>query len=156
MTYEEWEATVPEGVKDDRVWRVTAYRLALHLADMAISDTAHLAGDPRFAGKVPQLCDAAGSVAANIAEGYPRRSGKDRIKFYDYALTSLAETKSWYLQIRSTIDGHVMDARLATMLSISRLLHTMMRSARKLGSIEPAPRPDGGHGQSGEKTHAQD
>ena len=156
MTYEEWEATVPEGVKDDRVWRVTAYRLALYLADMAIGDTGHLAGDARFAGKVSQLCDAAGSVAANIAEGYPRRSSRDRMKFYDYALTSLAETKSWYLQIRSTIDGPRMDARLATMLSISRLLHTMIRSARKYGSIEPTAKPESEKLRPREKARAQE
>lgn len=151
MTYDEWEVTVPEGVRDDRVWRVTAYRLALYLADMAVVDSSELVSDPRFAGKVPQLCDAAGSVPANITEGYPRRSSKDRIKFYEYALTSLAETKSWYLQIRSTIDGQRMDARLATMLSISRLLHTMIRSARKHGAIEPAPKPDNRESQSVEK-----
>ncbi|NUO64133.1 MAG: four helix bundle protein [Gemmatimonadaceae bacterium] len=133
---------MPQGIKEDRIWRVTAYRLALYLADMAVIDTAALVADPRFAGKVPQLCDAAGSVAANIAEGYPRRSSKDRVKFYDYALTSLAETKSWYIQIRSALDGKVMDERLATMLSISRLVHTMMRSARKYGQILPPPASD--------------
>ena len=148
MTYEEWEITVPPGIKEDRVWRVTAYRLALYLADMALMDTAGLLADPRFAGKVPQLCDAAGGVAANIAEGYPRRSSKDRIKFYDYALTSLAETKNWYVQIRSAVDGTLIEERLATMLSISRLVHTMMRSARKYGQIPPPPDPDEKEGDS--------
>lgn len=136
MTYEEWEATVPALAKEDRVWRVQAYRLALYLADAATLDARGLATDPRFTVNVTQLCKAAGSVSANIAEGYPRRSSKDRIKFYEYALTSLAEAKSWYLQIRGMLAGATMNDRLATMRSIARLLITMMRSARANGAID--------------------
>ena len=94
------------------------------------------ADDPRFVHNAAQLCKAAGSVAANIAEGYPRLSGKDRAKFYEFGLTSLAEVKSWYLGVRSFIDGRTVDDRLATMRSIHRLVLTMMRSARANGAKE--------------------
>ena len=143
MTYEEWEATVPDDVKREPLWHVQAYRLALLLADGAELDTRGLrdgSSDPRFVKNAAQLCAAAGSVAANIAEGYPRRSGKDRCRYYEYALTSLAETKSWYLTVRRSIDPAVMTLRLATMRSISRLLLTMMRSARAAGADELRPR----------------
>ena len=142
---------VPDVVKEDRIWRVQAYRLALYLADAATFDTRGLATDPRFTLSVTQLCKAAGSVSANIAEGYPRRSSKDRIKFYEYALTSLAEAKSWYLQIRSMLAGATMNDRLATMRSISRLLITMMRSARANGAIdfERLQRPSGSASSKG-------
>ena len=36
--------------------------------------------DGRFHQSIGQLCRAAGSVAANIAEGYPRQSARDRVR----------------------------------------------------------------------------
>ena len=140
MTYDEWEATLPQEVKDDRIWHVQAYRLALYLADLAELDTRFALEDPRFLHNATQLVRAAASVAAGIAEGYPRRSGKDRAKYYEYALTSLAETKSWYIGIRSRIAPPAMTERLATMQSIKRLTLTMVRSARALGQSELAPK----------------
>ncbi|HEX8849456.1 MAG TPA: four helix bundle protein [Gemmatimonadaceae bacterium] len=140
MTYDEWEATIPGEVKEDRIWHVQAYRLALYLADAAEFDTREAVRDPRFQHNAVQLCRAAGSVVAGIAEGYPRRSGKDRAKYYEYALTSLAEAKGWYLGMRTAVGGAEMTDRLATMRSIHRLTLTMMRSARALGADELKPK----------------
>ncbi|HEX2780167.1 MAG TPA: four helix bundle protein [Gemmatimonadaceae bacterium] len=140
MTYDEWEATVPREVKGDRIWHVQAYRLALYLADVAELDTRFAADEARFVGNAAQLVKAAGSVAAGLAEGYPRRSGKDRAKFYEYALTSLTETKSWYIGMRSRIPAPIMTERFATMESIKRLTLTMIRSARANGASELDPK----------------
>ena len=127
MTYEEWEAGVPQSFKQDVIWRVQAYRLAHYLAACAELDTRALIPDPRFREHIDQLCRATGGVGANIADGYPRHSGKDRKKYYRYALTSLAEAKSWYLNIRTSMDGRVLDDRFALIRSIVRLLNTMIR-----------------------------
>lgn len=140
MTYDEWEASLPREVKDDRIWHVQAYRLALYLADAAELDTRFAVEDARFLGNAAQLVKAAGSVAASIAEGYPRRSGRDRAKFYEYALTSLTETKSWYIGIRSHVAPAVLTERFATMESIKRLTLTMIRSARANGTSELDPK----------------
>jgi hypothetical protein len=34
VNYKEWEATVPETITGDALWRVQAYRLALFAADI--------------------------------------------------------------------------------------------------------------------------
>ena len=140
MTYNEWEATIPAAVRQDVIWRVQAYRLALYLAACAEEDTRAIAGDGRFAETASQLCRAAASIAANIAEGYPRQSGRDRVRYYEYALGSAAEVKVWYLSAHATLAPGVIEDRFALLRSITRLLLTMIRSARppKAGG---GPRP---------------
>src|SRR6266571_6599865 len=49
-----------------------------------------------------QFADAAQSIAANIAEGYGRRSINEYIQFLYYALGSLAETMTRAIGLNST------------------------------------------------------
>src|ERR1051326_8234618 len=42
-----------------------------------------------------QLLDSSGSIGSNIAEGYGRGPGKDRIRFYRNARGSAEETIHW-------------------------------------------------------------
>ena len=135
MTYDEWEATVPAVLKGDAVWRVQAFRLASYLARCAMDDTGALAGDARYLGQLNQLARAAGSVAANIGEGYARLSAADRVRYYEYALGSAAECKSWYLSLAPALAGDTLGSRLELLASITRLLLTMIKSGR------PRPRP---------------
>jgi four helix bundle protein len=130
MTFDEWEATVPAAVKQDVIWRVQAYRLALYLAACALEDSRVMREDERLEQTASQLVRAAGSVAANIAEGYPRQSGRDRIRYYEYALGSAAEVKVWYLNARVALVARALEDRFALLRSITRLLLTMIRSAR--------------------------
>ncbi|HEX2781802.1 MAG TPA: four helix bundle protein, partial [Gemmatimonadaceae bacterium] len=92
MTYEEWERTVPVEMKGEPAWRVQAFRLASFLSECADWDTDDAVGDPRYVEPAAQLCSAAGSIAANLSEGYARLSSGDRIRFYEYALGSAAES----------------------------------------------------------------
>ena len=130
MTYDEWEATIPAALRQDVIWRVQAYRLALFLTACVDEDAQAMGADARFTQTVSQLCRAAGSVAANIAEGYPRQSGRDRIRYYEYALGSTAEVKVWYLSARASLAPGAIEERFAILRSINRLLLTMIRSAR--------------------------
>ena len=141
MTYDEWEAAIPAAVRQDVIWRVQAYRLALYLAACAEEDTGPMNADPRFSPTASQLSRAAGSVAANIAEGYPRRSAPDRIRYYEYALGSAAEVKVWYLYSRTALVPGSIDERFALLRSITRLLLTMIRTARKPQSSSFRPTP---------------
>jgi four helix bundle protein len=138
MTYDEWEQSLPAAVTTDVIFRVQAFRLASFLADCAERDTRAVARDPRFAKNAIQLIRSAGSVSASIAEGYPRRSPRDRIRYYEYALGSAAEAKSWYLSARTLLPPETLEARFALLTSITRLLRTMIRSS------EP-PRPPDRH-----------
>ena len=132
MTYDEWEKSLPEAVTRDVIFRVQAFRLASFLSDCAERDTRTIGRDPRFARSVTQLIRAAGSVSATIAEGYPRRSARDRIRYYEYALGSTAEAKSWYLSARALLPPDTLAERFALLSSITRLLRTMIRTAEPL------------------------
>ena len=129
MTYEEWEQGLPSAVRNDTIFRVQAFRLASFIADCVARDSHSLADDPRLAKTLPQLLRAAASVSANIAEGYPRRSPRDRVRYYEYALGSAAETKSWYLSLRTALPPDTIEEWFAVLTSITRLLRTMIRSS---------------------------
>ena len=132
MTYDEWEKSLPETVTRDVIFRVQAFRLASFLSDCVERDTRTIGRDPRFSRSVVQLIRAAGSVSATIAEGYPRRSARDRIRYYEYALGSTAEAKSWYLGARALLPPDILAERFALLSSITRLLRTMIRTAEPL------------------------
>jgi hypothetical protein len=85
MTYEEWEKGVPEEIKQDSLWKMKAYRLALFLGDLVWRDAARLAENRHLVSLADQLYRAVGSISANLAEGYSRGSGRDRARFYEYA-----------------------------------------------------------------------
>ena len=93
MNYEEWVATLPGEIKADSIWRMTAYRLALLLSDLGWYDTAKLAQERRLVGLADQLYRALGSISANLAGGYSRGTGRDRARFYEYALGSARESR---------------------------------------------------------------
>jgi hypothetical protein len=93
-----WERNLPLDVTGDTLWKVEAYRLGLFVGYLAWEDVRKLVGDRRTLEATGQLYDAVGSVGAQIAEGYSRSSGKDRVRFYEYGLGSAREGRHWYLQ----------------------------------------------------------
>ncbi|MCH7639953.1 MAG: four helix bundle protein [Bacteroidetes bacterium] len=84
---------MPEEITDDAVRKVEAYRLGLFLADLAWFDAANLLEERRSRRIADQLARAAGSIGANIEEGYSHRSGKERARYYTYSLGSARETR---------------------------------------------------------------
>ncbi len=46
---------------------------------------------------VDQMCRSAGSVTANISEGFPRNTNKDKIRYYTMAQGSLCELQNHLL-----------------------------------------------------------
>lgn len=137
MTYDEWELTVPACFCGDPLWRVTAYRLALFLADLAWTDATKLLGDRRTISTSDQLYRAVGSIGANISEGYSRGTGKDRARFYEYAFGSARESRTWYYAGRRVLQDAVADHRMEVCTEIIKLLSTMIagdrRTNRKIG-----------------------
>ena len=78
-----------------------------------------------------QLYRALGSVSANIAEGYSRGTGRDRARFYGYALGSARESRDWYYKACHILDGSVVEHRLSLQTQIIRLLLKMVPDQRK-------------------------
>src|SRR6185436_11185594 len=77
-----------------------------------------------------QLYRAVGSVSANIGEGYSRGTGKDRSRFYSYALGSGREGRDWYYKGRHVLGESVTDHRLDLMTQIIRILLVMIPDQR--------------------------
>jgi four helix bundle protein len=100
--------------------------LALFAGDLCWRDATRLAQDKRTVGLADQLFRAVGSVSANIAEGYSRSSGKDRARFFEYALGSAREARGWYHQGRHILSNDVAMHRIKLMTQIIRLLLTMI------------------------------
>lgn len=130
-TYEEWEATVPAGIKDDQPWTLRAFRVALFLADLAERDCAKLALHSVDRVTTDQLHRAVASIGTNIAEGYGRSGPKDRAHFFEIALGSARESTTWYFRVRTVLSQPVVDHRLAQLHEITCLLVTMVKNARK-------------------------
>jgi four helix bundle protein len=100
----------------------------LYLADVAWEDSRVLMKDVRTRRLATQLYEAVTSISPNIAEGYSRGTGRDRARFYEYALGSAREGRDWYFKSR-----HVLDAasdRLALLSEVVRLLLTMIPQQR--------------------------
>jgi four helix bundle protein len=130
MTLEEWERSVPGSLTRDVLWRVTAYRLATFLSDLAWRDVTKLMKDRRTIALSDQLCRATGSIGANISEGYSRSTGKDRARFYEYALGSARESRDWYFKGRFVLTERVMLHRLNLLEEIIKLLIKMVPDQR--------------------------
>lgn len=130
MNYEEWLETVPDSITNDLLWKMKVYRLALFAADVGWHDVTKLVQDRRTLALSNQLCRALGSISANIAEGYSRGSGKDRCRFYEYALGSARESRDWYYKARHVLGQPVVDHRLDLLSQIIRLLLVMIPDQR--------------------------
>jgi four helix bundle protein len=130
MKYAEWMKTVPTEIREDPLWNVEAYRLALFAADLGWHDTTKLFRDGRTLKLAAQLFDAVGSVGANISEGYSRGHQKDRARFYEYALGSTRESRTWYFDGRHVLGETVSQHRIRLHTQIIKLLSTMVPSTR--------------------------
>lgn len=133
MTYEEWEKAVPLEITGDTVWRVEAYRLSLFAADIGWNDVTVLSKDRRMWGISDQLYRSLGSMSANIEEGYSKGTGKDRARFYEYALGSARESRGWYYKGRFVLAPEVALHRIRLLTHIIKLLLTMVPDQR--GSV---------------------
>lgn len=129
-SYGEWEKQVPALIKNDAVWKMEVYRLALFLSDLAWFDVTKLMQDRRTRGLSDQLYRSAGSVSANTEEGFSRSSGKDRARMYEYALGSARESRGWYYKGRHVLTNAVATHRIELCTSIIRLLLTHIPQVR--------------------------
>jgi four helix bundle protein len=130
QSFSEWLATVPETITNDPLWRMKVYRMALFLGDLAWHDVTKLVSDRRTVSLADQLFRAVGSIGANTAEGYSRQSGKDRTRFYEYALGSTRESRHWYYQGRHVLSDKVAEHRINLLAEIARLLLSIIPQER--------------------------
>ena len=127
-------------MRGDPLLRVTAYRLALRAGEAAWPDVHLLLRHRATALLAGQLYRAVGSVAANIAEGYSRSSGRDRARLFEYALGSTRESIVWYRLGRPVIGTEVTEQRMIALAEIRRLLLAMIPTARRQMPVRPGQR----------------
>ena len=130
MTYEQWEIEVPAELKEDTLWKMESYRLALFLGDLSWYDAAKLAKRRLTQAIADQLYRATSNISPNIAEGYSRGTGKDRARFYEYALGSARESRDWYYKGRHVLDREVINHRISLCTQLVRMLLTTVSHER--------------------------
>jgi four helix bundle protein len=139
MNYEDWMKSVPTEITGDPLWTVEAYRLALFAADLGWYDVTKLMRDKRKQSVADQLYRALGSIGANISEGYSRGGGRDRARFYEYALGSARESRGWYYDGRHVLGETVSEHRIRLSTQLIRLLLTMIPDQRNATFREESP-----------------
>ena len=122
MTYEEWQEQVPDEIRNDPLWQMEAYRLALFLHDLVWEDCAQMMKDRRGKAIADQLIRSAGSIGANIEEGYGRGFGKPFALFLRYSLGSTRETRGWYYRGRKLLAPEVIKHRYDLLSQITALI----------------------------------
>ncbi|MEO8286793.1 MAG: four helix bundle protein [Chloroflexota bacterium] len=130
MKYQEWEATVPEAIRGDSLWKAKVYRLALFSCKIGWHDVTNLFNDRRTRSLSDQLYRALGSISANIAEGYSRSSSKERAHFYEYALGSTREARDWYYKAGDVLTAPVIAHSIMLLSEIIRMLLVMIPDQR--------------------------
>jgi len=144
MTFESWKEQVLADIQDDPIWDMRVYRLSLFASDVSWRDAGTLREKERTQPVADQLYRAVGSIGANIAEGYSRGTGKDRARFYEYALGSARESRDWYYKGRFVLRDEVVQHRLSFMTEIIRLLLTIIPQQRGGEIREPSSRYETG------------
>lgn len=130
MTYDDWILSVPEAIQRDSLWKAEVYRLSLFLSDLSWEDASRLLKDRRTLAISDQLYRATANISSNIAEGYSRGTGKDRARFYEYALGSAREARDWYYKGRHVLSAEVMAHRLDLLTQIIKLTLSMTGKER--------------------------
>ncbi len=87
-------------------------------------------------GLVDQMKRAAVSVTSNIAEGFGRRSWKDKAQFYVMASGSLIELKNQLYVARDVgyISGNEFKQLNDLTVEVSKMINGMIRKAKENGS----------------------
>lgn len=101
-------------------------------------DVTKLSQDRRTVALSDQLYHSLGSISANIAEGYSKSSGKDRARFYEYALGSARKARDWYFKSRHILIPTLIEQRLDYLSQIIRLLLTILPDQRQIYIKEDA------------------
>lgn len=130
MNFNDWVESLPSAIKNDSLWKMEAYRLALFATEMGWHDVTELMKDKRTLGIADQLYRALGSISANLAEGYSHHTGKSRAQYYQYALGSAREARDWHYKSHHVLKEEVVNHRINFLTQVIKLLLTMVPQQR--------------------------
>jgi four helix bundle protein len=110
---------------------MAAYRLATYALELGWADAKALNRVHITRSVATQLYRALGSIVANLAEGYSRGSGADRVRHFEYALGSARESRGWYVAASPVLGRAVVESRVRTLDRICQLLLVAIPAERK-------------------------
>jgi len=122
LSFEAWLSQVPESIRTERYWQLTAYQKALYLFDLTWQDTQKWLRDARGQALARQMVASADSICANIEEGYGRGFGKQLLYFYTVALGSARETKGRLYRAKAFFSPDILHERLTLASEVVALL----------------------------------
>lgn len=111
-----------ERFEDLEVWR-KAHKLVLAIYKL----TRSFPNEEKY-GLVSQMRRAAVSIPANIAEGFKKRTLKDKSNFYNIAQGSLEELRYYLILAKDLNDVEENQECVNLAEEISRMLHGLIRS----------------------------
>jgi four helix bundle protein len=123
-------ADVTAQSRQDPLFRMAAYQLATEALAAAADDAIVLLRRSPGRAVADQLYRAVGSVGANIAEGYSRSSGRDRVRLFEYALGSARESLHWYRAAAPFLDPHRIEQQDERLSRVRRILLTAIPQER--------------------------
>lgn len=144
LDYDDWVRSLPDYVKSDSIWNLTAYKQALYASRCAWPDSVNIARHRLGEPIARQLYRAVASIGANIADGWSRTTGLDRARFFEYALSSTREALVWYLAAAPILQPNLIRPRLSQLTQLRRLLLVMIQTERRRrGRVTRATTEDG-------------
>ena len=121
---------LPAFLRADPLSRMRAYRIATKLQQLSWNDAEILRKNSITADLPGQLYTAVGSIAANLAEGYSRSSGKDRVRIFEYALGSAREAVAWYVSAAPILGDETTTKRGNALEEIRKIMLTAIPAER--------------------------
>ena len=128
--FDTWAQSIHPSIKNDPLWEFKVYPKALFISDLAWKDCDYLLKDSRGRAVANQLTRSAGSISANIEEGFGRGFGKDYAYKLKIALGEARETRGWYLRGRALLPEKILDHRLSLLTEIISILPSSIKTQR--------------------------
>lgn len=115
-----WESSTPPDMVGDSLWRLPAYRISRFLALLLDNDCRVVRKrSPYRAGQLERAVD---SIGVNIIEGYGRLHGRERARFYEFALGSAREARDWYVRTETWFKPGVAMGRIKLLTRVIKIL----------------------------------
>jgi four helix bundle protein len=133
LDFARWETTPPPELFGDSIWRLPAYRISRYLALAVRKDVKAIREQsPALADQLERSVD---SIGINIAEGYGRLYGRERARFYEFALGSAREAREWYARVDAFLENGVAEGRAILLTRAIKVL-TVAIPQERAGSSE--------------------
>ena len=129
--FEEWAAKVAQALRDDPLWQFQVYPKALYFYEFAWQDCGLLTPDPRGRAIAQQMIRSAGSISANIEEGFGRGFGNDYAYHLRVAMAEARETRGWYWRAHHILPDDLIRHRMSMTSEIIAMLIPNIQRQRK-------------------------